>query len=118
MASTWILIGPQPYIERVKTTSLPLIIPIRSKTGLKKSFNAIVGLFKNIPVKMVTLHVPYQGKAKLLKKMCDDRPQWPICKIRLPTVDHITNKLKALGKGAYIYKTDISKSLRRIKVDP
>ena len=36
----------------------------------------------------------------------------------LPTVDHITDRLKVLGKGAHIYKIDISRAFRHIKVDP
>ena len=38
--------------------------------------------------------------------------------LALPTVDHITDKLKTLGKGAHIYKIDISRAFRHIKVDP
>ena len=36
----------------------------------------------------------------------------------LPTVDHITDQLKFLGKGAHLYKIDISRAFRHIKVDP
>ena len=36
----------------------------------------------------------------------------------LPTVDHITDQLKLLGKGAHLYKIDISRAFRHIKVDP
>ena len=36
----------------------------------------------------------------------------------LPTVDHITDQLKLLGKGPHLYKIDISRAIRHIKVDP
>ena len=36
----------------------------------------------------------------------------------LPTVDNITNQLKVLGRGAHLYKIDISRAFRHIKVDP
>ena len=36
----------------------------------------------------------------------------------LPTVDHISDRLKLLGGGVHIYKIDISHAFRHIKVDP
>ena len=36
----------------------------------------------------------------------------------LPTVDNITDQLKALGRVAHLYKIDISRAFRYIKVDP
>ena len=36
----------------------------------------------------------------------------------LPTVDNITDQLKALGRGAHLYKIDISRAFKHIKVDP
>ena len=36
----------------------------------------------------------------------------------LPTVDHITDRLKMLGRRAHNYKIDISRAFRHIKVDP
>ena len=36
----------------------------------------------------------------------------------LPTVNHITDQLKVLGRGAHLYKIDISRAFRHIKVDP
>ena len=38
--------------------------------------------------------------------------------LTLPTIDHITDQLKALGKGCHLYKIDISRAFRHIKVDP
>ena len=36
----------------------------------------------------------------------------------LPTVDNIIDQLKTLGRGANLYKIDISRAFRHIKVDP
>ena len=38
--------------------------------------------------------------------------------LHLPTIDHITEQLKILGRGCHLYKTDISRAFRHIKVDP
>ena len=38
--------------------------------------------------------------------------------LTLPTIDTITNKLAKLGKGTLIYKIDISRAFRHVKMDP
>ena len=38
--------------------------------------------------------------------------------LTLPSIDHITNKIKQLGKGSLIYKVDTSRAFRHIKIDP
>ena len=38
--------------------------------------------------------------------------------MNFPTVDHITSQLKRLGRGAHLYKIDVSRAFRHIKVDP
>ena len=38
--------------------------------------------------------------------------------LHLPTIDHITEQLQKLGKGCHLYKIDISRAFRHIKVDP
>ena len=35
-----------------------------------------------------------------------------------PTVDDITSELKHLGRGTLLYKVDISRAFRHVKVDP
>ena len=35
-----------------------------------------------------------------------------------PTVDDITNALKAVGTGAHLYKVDVSRAFRHVKLDP
>ena len=38
--------------------------------------------------------------------------------LTFPTVDHVTQELKKLGRGAHLFKIDISRAFRHIKVDP
>ena len=38
--------------------------------------------------------------------------------LKFPSVDDITDELKRFGKGALLYKVDISRAFRHIKVDP
>ena len=37
--------------------------------------------------------------------------------LTLPTIDTITNKVKQLGKGCHLYKTDLSRAFRHVKLD-
>ena len=38
--------------------------------------------------------------------------------LNLPTVDHITNELKSMGRGAHLFKVDVSRAFRHVKLDP
>ena len=38
--------------------------------------------------------------------------------LHLPSIDHITDQLKLLGKGCDLYKMDKLRAFRHIKVDP
>ena len=38
--------------------------------------------------------------------------------LTLPSIDHITSKVKKLGKGSLLYKIDISRAFRHVKIDP
>ena len=38
--------------------------------------------------------------------------------ITLPTMDYMENRLLRLGKGAYLYKTDLARGYRQLRVDP
>ena len=38
--------------------------------------------------------------------------------IRLPTVDYMEGRLLQLGRGAYLYKTDLARGYRQLRVDP
>ena len=38
--------------------------------------------------------------------------------LTLPSIDNITNKVKKLGKGSLLYKIDISRAFRHVKINP
>ena len=38
--------------------------------------------------------------------------------LTFPTVDHITQEVKKLGRGCHIYKVDVSRAFRHVKLDP
>ena len=38
--------------------------------------------------------------------------------LSLPTIDHITSCIKASGPGTHLYKIDISRAFRHVKIDP
>ena len=38
--------------------------------------------------------------------------------LTLPSIDHITSKVKKLGRGSLVYKIDISRAFRHVKIDP
>ena len=38
--------------------------------------------------------------------------------LTFPTVDHITQELKKFGRGCHIYKVDVSRAFRHVKLDP
>ena len=38
--------------------------------------------------------------------------------IRLPTADYMVGRLRELGQGAYLYKTDLARGYRQLRVDP
>ena len=38
--------------------------------------------------------------------------------LSLPTIDNITQKIRKYGKGSLIYKIDISRAFRHVKIDP
>ena len=38
--------------------------------------------------------------------------------LTLPTIDNITQKVKENGKGSFLYKIDLSRAFRHIKIDP
>ena len=38
--------------------------------------------------------------------------------LKLPTIDHIAKRIKSLGRGYMIYKIDIKRAFRHVKLDP
>ena len=56
----------------------------------------------------------YSINDAILGKMYVDGPMT----IRLPTVDYMEGRMLELGQGAYLYKTDLARGYRQLRVDP
>ena len=41
-----------------------------------------------------------------------------VYKLQYPTIDNITEALTSLGEGAYLYKIDLSRAFRQLRIDP
>ena len=97
---------------------------------------AILGPFQQVPVK--NLHIsPMMTREKSKAQHCrvivdlsfsqgqsvnagilkDQYLSTPFI-LKLPTVDTITDQVKSLGRGCKLYKVDISRAFRHIKLDP
>ena len=99
------------------------------------SYNAMYGPFNEKPIKMhisplMTRDKPGSDNWRTIVDL-----SWPLgfsvnhgvsknkyldsyYYLSYPSVDHIVNKLKRLGPGALIYKVDISRAFRHIRIDP
>ena len=102
----------------------------------EKAFNAILGPFLEPPIS--DLHVsPFLIREKTGSASCRvivDLSFPPGSSVNagvdpnsylgseflltLPSIDYITNQVLKLGKGSLIYKIDISRAFRHIKIDP
>ena len=38
--------------------------------------------------------------------------------LKMPTINNITHQIKTLGRGCQLYKVDISRAFRHVKLDP
>ena len=100
------------------------------------SFNAILGPFESNPIPWahtspsMTRHKPNSERRCVIIDL-----SWPLgasvnagidkqtylgseFELTFPSVDDITNELKRLGRGAHLYKVDVSRAFRHVKVDP
>ena len=109
---------------------------IKHYVSTELSFQALAGPFKGPPVR--GFHIsPLMTRPK---KDSDRRRvivdlSWPDgasvndgirvdtyidgpAEITLPTVDYMENRLLRLGRGAFLYKTDLARGYRQLRVDP
>ena len=100
------------------------------------SFNAILGPFESNPIPgahtspFMTRHKPNSERRHVIIDL-----SWPLgasvnagidkqtylgseFELTFPSVDNITNELKRLGRGARLFKVDVSHAFRHVKVDP
>ena len=102
----------------------------------EKSFGAIEGPFSKFPID--PCHVsPFMTRPKpnsATRRVIIDL-SWPKgasvndgvnktsylgsdFKLTFPTIDHLTSELKKLGRGAHIFKVDVSRAFRHLSMDP
>ena len=102
----------------------------------EKSFDAILGPFENAPIldlhvspflthekpgatsRRVIVDLSYPHGASVNAGVDPDMYLGSEFLLTLPSIDYITNKVLQLGKGSLIYKIDISRAFRHIKIDP
>ena len=99
-------------------------------------YGAIIGPFDRNPIEgghispFMTRHKPDSDRRRVIIDL-----SWPVGEsvnagidkdtylgsqfdLRFPSVDDITEELKKLGKGALLYKVDVSRAFRHVKIDP
>ena len=102
----------------------------------EKSFGAILGPFKEPPMQnlhfspFMTRHKPNSDTRRVIVDL-----SWPRgesvnagvekdaylgadFKLTFPSIDDLTKELTKIGKGAHIFKVDISQAFRHLNVDP
>ena len=102
----------------------------------ESSYGAILGPFKENPIKnshtspFMTRNKPNSDRRRVIIDL-----SWPLetsvnagidkdtylgstFALTFPTVDVITGELKCLGRGALLYKIDVSRAFRHVRIDP
>ena len=102
----------------------------------EKKYNALLGPFDSHPISsghcspFMTRAKPNSDRRRVIVDL-----SWPIgasvnagigktsylgstFSLTFPTVDDITKQLKSIGRGALIYKVDVSRAFRHVKIDP
>ena len=100
----------------------------------KLSYGALLGPFETNPIKGGHCS-PFMTRSKPNRHRVIVDLSWPIgasvnvsidkssyltsnFDLTFPTVDDITSELKRLGRGPLLYKVDVSRAFRHVKVDP
>ena len=102
----------------------------------EKKYSAILGPFKECPIKnchfspFMTCNKPNSDNRRViidLSRPLESSVNDGIDKnlylgtdfsLTFPSVDHITDEVYHIGKGAHIYKIDISRAFCHVKIDP
>ena len=102
----------------------------------ESKFNAILGPFDNSPYpdlhlspfmtrekpgatnRRVIIDLSYPPNHSVNAGVSKDHYLGTDFVLTLPSIDTITNQIRKLGKGSLIYKVDISRAFRHVKIDP
>ena len=72
----------------------------------------------NAPHRRVIIDLSFPQGLSVNAGICRDSYLDTLFLLKLPTIDTITNQIKVLGKGCMLYKIDISRAFRHVKLDP
>ena len=127
--------SPLQSVTKNHTSGIQFTDDIQVYLAEEKSFGAILGPFKESPINdyispfltrdkpgaphrrvIVDLSFPH-GSSVNDGVQLDKYLGTPFI-LTLPTIDNITNQVKKLGKGCHLYKIDLSRAFRHIKLDP
>ena len=109
---------------------------VRAYLEEEREFGAILRPFKKCPIKnchfspFMTRHKPNSDNRRVIIDL-----SWPLensvndgidknsylgtdFSLTFPSIDHITDEVRRIGKGAHLYKIDISRAFRHVKIDP
>ena len=70
------------------------------------------------PHRRVIIDLSFPQGLSVNAGICRDRYLDTPFFLKLPTIDTITNQIKVLGKGCMLYKIEISRAFRHVKLDP
>ena len=101
----------------------------------EKSFGAILGPFKEPPMQnlhfsqFMTRHKPNSDTRRIIVDLSwprgesvnagVEKPLFGVdFKLIFPSIDDLTKELTKIGKGAHIFKVDVSRAFRHLNVDP
>ena len=72
----------------------------------------------NAPHRRVIIDLSFPPGLSVNAGICRDRYLDTPLLLKLPTIDTTTNQIKVLGKGCMLYKIEISRAFRHVKLDP
>ena len=118
--------------------SLATDFPLDVEAYLKEEieYGAILGPFVDCPISQchksqfmtrekpnsthrhVIVDLSWPKGASVNTGVCKDSYLGTDFVLSLPTIDHITSRVRALGPGTHLYNIDISRAFRHIKIDP
>ena len=127
---------PLQSVDKNHTSANQFTEDIQAYITEEQAFGAMLGPFKEPPIKdlhispfltrdkpgashrrvIVDLSFPH-GHSVNSGVQSDHYLGTPFL-LTLPTIDNITNQVKKLGKGCHLYKIDLSRAFRHVKLDP
>ena len=128
--------SPLTSVDKNHTSATQFADDVQAYLTEEKAFGAILGPFKEPPIDnlhicpFLTREKPGASHRRVIVDLsfphgysvnngvqADKYLDTPFL-LTLPTIDNITNQVKKLGKGCHLYKIDLSRAFRHVKLDP